>query len=203
MDGRAKTEHESNAAKHQRPIHHRHVDLTDDAFGGVIDFQTRDIAELDGLHGEGKGAADNRLRGNDRGGGCENHHGVKRPRRCHAKKRIRSGVWFDQHKRALTEVIQRQSRKDDDKPRKPNRFGPKVTDIGVKRLTAGDRQENGTQNHKTAPTVVHEELEPVIRIDCGKDFRRATDLANSKGADRHKPHDGDRAENFADSCRAV
>ena len=31
---------------------------------------------------------------------------------------------------------------------------PEVTDIGVKRFPAGDRQEDRAQNDKTAPTVV-------------------------------------------------
>ena len=65
-----------------------------------------------------------------------------------------AAVWFDEKKRALAEIIQRQRRQDDRKPGEPNRCGPKMTDIGVKRFAAGDGEKNRAQDHETAPAVV-------------------------------------------------
>ena len=85
----------------------------------------------------------------------------------------------DQEKRALPEVIQHQRRQDDREPGEPNRRGPKVADVGVKRFAAGDREEYRAQDHETAASRCSmKNSNAVERIDRAKHFRRAADLVD-------------------------
>ncbi len=68
---RPKPEHDHHRGNHQRPIHLRHIDLTDLAGRGVLHVETRSQAELDRLSRNRERAGNERLRGDD-GCGCGN-----------------------------------------------------------------------------------------------------------------------------------
>jgi K+ potassium transporter len=74
--------------RHQYPIDEADIDLAVAFRGGLGDVQARTQAELDGLAGHRKSAADNGLAGDDRRRGGERHQGHLQGRRAQQEERI-------------------------------------------------------------------------------------------------------------------
>ena len=56
--------------------------------------------------------------------------------------RVLESGWIGQQERTLAEVVQHEPRQHDGKPGGPDREAPEVPHVGVKRLAAGDREED-------------------------------------------------------------
>ena len=69
----AEVDHQQQDHDHQRPVDRRDIDLPGGGFAGVGDPQAGDEAQLDCLLSDREGARNDRLAGNDRGCGGEQH----------------------------------------------------------------------------------------------------------------------------------
>ena len=83
-----KPDHQGDAAEPERPVHLGDVDLADLGAGGVDDGHPRDVAQLDGLPGEGEGPGDERLRGHDGRRRRDADHRIQRPAGHQGEERV-------------------------------------------------------------------------------------------------------------------
>ena len=132
---RAEQRHQQQHADQQQRVDARHIDLPEQRFRGVADFQPRQQAELDRLPGERIGAGDDRLAGDHGGGGGKQHHRQQRPIGIKQEERIFDRLRIGQHQRALPEIVDGQRRQHHDKPGKADRR----------------RGRNGQDRHRALP----------------------------------------------------
>ena len=105
--GRApERQHQGEHGHQQQPVDPRDVDLAHHLFRGVLDAQSRQVAELPGLVGHGEGAADHRLRGDDGRHGGQEHHREPGPSRRQQEERVADAGRTAQDQGALAQVVQ-------------------------------------------------------------------------------------------------
>src|SRR5215471_9457031 len=199
----AKTEHGYDYRNQQYAAHRRHIDLSNRLFRGVSNLHARQIAKLDRLTGQRKRAGEYRLRGDHRGGRGQADPRVNRPVGGQAKERVLDRRGIDQEKRPLSEIIQQQSRENKAQPATPDRSGPEMPHIGIKRLSPGHCQNNRPEQQKRLPGIGHDQSDCVTRIESLEDRRVPRDLDEAQQTDGTEPDDDDGAEEPTNAARAV
>ena len=76
-----------------------------------------------------------------------------------------------------------------------------VAHVGVERLAAGDREDDGAEDERPARAVRREERRAVGGAERRQDRRVTGDLRRAERADRHEPDEHHRAEQRADPTR--
>ena len=162
--------------------------------GRVADAEARQIAELHGAEGERVGAGDKRLRGDDRGGGGEQHQRQRGPGGGHLEKRRVGELGLVQEHGALAEVVQRQGREDEREPAASDRAGTKVAHVGIEGLATRHGEEDAAEDDKGGMTAGGEEVPAMPGIECGEDLRAVDKLGDAERAEGDEPQGGDGAE---------
>ena len=112
-------------------------------------------------------------------------------------------VGVGEQQRALPEVVQQQAGKDKAQPAATDRRPPEMPHIGIERLGASDRENDGAEQNKARARVAEDQLNPVERVDCLEDPRLPDDLGETQQTERREPDDDDRAEKHADPLGAA
>ncbi|MNS73160.1 hypothetical protein D3C72_1065920 [compost metagenome] len=201
--GRPEADHQQHHANHQRPVHRTDVDLPLLVAGGVLDLHAWNVAQLDGLAGQGEGPRDHRLRGDHRGHGGQPDQRQQCPARRQQVEGVTCRLRVLQQYRALAKVVEHQRRQHQDEPGAGDRLAAKVAHVGVQRLGTGQRQHHRAEDGHAHAGVNHEEVHRPDRVECLEHFRALRDAMRSQRAQRHEPGDHDRAEQLADLLGAV
>ena len=203
VTGRLEQHHRQHNRRKQAPIDKRQVNLAGLFDAGVLHLQPRQVAELDHLLGDRKGAGDQRLRGNHRGHGGQYHQRYQGPVRRHQVERVLDGCRVLQQQRALAKIVQRQRRHDDRKPGDPDRLLAKMAHVGVQRLAPGDAQHHRAQDDEGRARVVPHEPQRVMRADGPQNGRIGLDMDQPEQGDAGKPDQGDWPKKLADAAGAA
>ncbi|MNT65611.1 hypothetical protein D3C72_2036070 [compost metagenome] len=99
-----------------------------------------------------------------------------------------------QHEGALPEIVEEQARKDDQQPPGHDRLAPEVTQIDIKRLGPGHRQEDRAKHHQCDAGMVENKGQGIERIDGPQHLRRLEDMHAARISKRQEPDRGDRPE---------
>ncbi len=169
----------------------------------MADFEPRHQPELDRLPRQRIGAGDHGLAGDHGRQRGKRHHRDQRPIGKHQEKRVFHGFGIADHDRTLPQIIQRQRRQHDEKPGGLDRLLAEMTEVGVERLGAGDREKHGAQRHKADHAVMEHEGNGVERIEREQDFRTTHDLRQCRKPDNQEPDQHHRSEESGDACRAA
>ena len=128
--------------------------------------------ELDGLLGEGVGARDDGLRGDDGRHRGERHHGIVGPSGGEQIERIGDRAGVGQEQRSLPEIVQDKAGQDDGEPAEADRQPAEMAHIGIHRLAAGDGQEGGAEHGETdAGSRMDEVAQRAERADARPGWR--------------------------------
>ncbi|MGD0108210.1 MAG: hypothetical protein ABSC06_29870 [Rhodopila sp.] len=187
------------------PVDERHVDLTGMRVMGVPDGQPRKQTEPYCLGGEGEGAGDERLGGDDGGHGREQDHGVDHAGRHEAEEQVAAGHrCAAQQVGTLPEIVQQQGGIHHRKPACADWTGAKMAHIRVHRFPSGDDQHQGGEyQQRFVGSGPPEEGGAADGIERGQDFRVVDSLDGSEDGDDSEPDEQDGAEDPADPCCAV
>ena len=113
----AEADHQADAADHEDPVDDGHVDLAPVAGGGVLDRHAGQVVELHGLDRQREGPGDQRLRRDDRRPSWPDPPaGQVAQLGASSKNGFSIASGSREQQRALTEVVQHQSREDDGEP---------------------------------------------------------------------------------------
>jgi hypothetical protein len=105
---------------------------------------------------------------------------------------------------ALSEIVEQQRGKDHGEPADADRPGAEMPEVRVHGLAAGDDQHQRAEDEqRLARAGAREEANAMRRIERRQNRRLARDLGPAENGDRDEPDDQDRAENDADSRRAL
>ena len=124
----------------------------------MLGFQARQETELNRLVGDGEGARNDRLAGDDRRRGGDADERQPRPVRRHQVEGILRGRRIAEQQRALAQIIERQAGIDQGQPRKTDRPAAEMAHVGIERLGARHRQEDRAQREERELGIVEEEL---------------------------------------------
>lgn len=102
----------------------------------------------------------------DRGRG-ERDERVERPAGHHEEERVLDGLGPAQQDRALPEVVQYERGEGEREPRHPDGPCAEVAHIGVKRLAAGQTEDDRREDEEAPAAGLGEEANPVNRVDGG------------------------------------
>src|SRR5262249_57262578 len=83
----------------------------------------------------------------------------------HAIERIFNRRRIGKHARTLAEIIEEQQRKHETQPSGLNRLSAEMAEIGIKRLAAGDGEEDQAERDQPDVTMGIEKIDAVERID--------------------------------------
>ena len=153
---------EQHDAYEEDPVDGADVDLSALFLGGVRHVEARQQPCADGLAGYGEGARDDRLRGDHRGHGGQDHERDARPVRRQVEERIGHDGRVTQDRRTLAHVVDRQGRENQEEPGQPNRLGPEVAHVGIERLNTGHCEDDRTCSDEGDPRVAQAELNGVV-----------------------------------------
>ena len=130
----------------------------------MADLHARQHAQLHRLLGQRIGPGNDRLTGDDRGHGGQQHDRQHRPCREQQIERVLHcrGVFQDQ--RALPEIGQKQRGKGHEQPCHLNRLAAEMAHIGVKRLGPGHRQKDRAQHDHPKRAVMQDEIQRMDRV---------------------------------------
>ena len=198
----AEADGDGDGRDHHDPVHQRHVDLAIFLVGGLADHQARHPAELHRLAGEGIGAGDDRLAGDDGGHRGQRHQRVDSPVRHLGEERVVGQLRVAQDLRRLAGIVQQQPRQHDAGPGEAHRAAAEMAHVGIQRLAAGQRQKHAAEHDEAAPAVMDQESRAVERADGGEHAGEAGDGDGADRADHREPDQHDRAEQFAQPCGA-
>ena len=106
--------------------------------------------------------------------------GNQGPVRRQFVKRTIDRVRIGKNQRPLTEVVQQQRGQDQAEPGAADRRGPDMTHVGVKRLRAGQREENAAHYREGDDRVRGDETGRLDRTERFQDFRRGPDVDESR-----------------------
>ena len=201
--GRLETDHQQHHADHQRPVHRPNVDLPLLVAGGVLDLHTWNVAQLDGLAGQGERPRDYRLRGDHRGHGRQPDQRQQCPARRQQVERVAGCVRVLQQQCTLAEIVQHQRGQHQDEPGPGDRLAAKVAHVSVQRLGTGQRQHHCAENGHAHAGVHHEEVDRPTRVEGLEHFRALRDAMHTQRPQYHEPGDHDRAEQLADFLGTV
>ena len=112
------------------------------------DAHPRQEAQLDGGQRHRKGASDDGLRGNDRGGRGQHHQHRQGIGGDRVEERIGGGGRIGQNQRALAKIVEHERRKDQRDPGDDDGFAAKMAEVGIKRLCPGDGQKHRAQHDR-------------------------------------------------------
>ena len=200
---RAEADDDRERADHQRPIDLGHIDLAHLVGGGVIDAQARAVAKLHCLPGQGEGAGDQGLRGDDRCRGREHDQRQRRPAWRQHEERLGGGAAVREQERPLAEVVDEQRGEHEREPRESDRALAEVAHVGIQRLAAGHHEKDRTKHGEAVPAVVGEEPDSVARIDRREHGGVRGDPPQPENGEDDEPHHHHRSEKGADPMRAV
>ena len=88
---------------------------------------------------------------------------------------------IEQQQRSLAQVVQKERRKHERKPRQADRMAAEMSHVRVQRLAAGDDEEHGAKHRESGQAVVAKKTVGMARIERPQHCRRA-----------HDPHDPQR-----------
>ena len=108
-----------------------------------------------------------------------------------------------QQQRPLAEVVERQRRQHERKPRQAHRPGAEVPHVGVQRLGTRQRQHHRPQRDKREPAVSHRKLQSGDRVQRRENRRRLHQMNDAGAAQHDEPDHHHRPEHHADARRAV
>ena len=196
--GGAEAEHRGEHHHQQEPVEPRDIDLAVRARRGLHDVEARQVAELDRLSRERRGAGDRGLRGDHGGCGGEDHHRIERPARKRVIEGIVDGGGIGDQQRALAEVVQHQRRQHHREPADADRTLAEVPHVGVERFGAGEGEQHRAEHHERSQRVAGQEAVRVARVDGGQHGRIEPDVPQAHRAEGGEPQQADRAEHRAD-----
>ncbi len=78
-----------------------------------------------------------------------------------------------------------------------------MTEIGIQRLGAGDREKDSAQRDQPDEAVLCQEMHAVIRIEGKENFRVTSDFDHTGDSDHQEPYRHDRTEEGGNLGRAV
>jgi hypothetical protein len=139
---------------HQQPVDRRHIDLAVIALRGMGDLQPREVTELGRLVCQREGAGDHGLR---RDHGCrrgEDYQGIAAPCGASSKKGAPIAPRSSRISAACPEVAEEAGRKDEQQPGAGYGRPSEVAHVGVERLDAGERQDDGGQREEPGRPAV-------------------------------------------------
>ena len=108
-----------------------------------------------------------------------------------------------EHQRALAQIVERQRRQHDGKPRNLDRTAAEMPEIGIKSLGSGDGEKHGAKRKQSNDAVVQQEIDAVERIERPQHARIGGDPVEAGQCDRHEPDQHDRAEQRRDLRRTA
>ena len=174
--------------------------------GGVADLEARQQPELHRLADQRIGAGDHRLARDHGCGGRQHHQRQQHDLRRHPVEGVldhgRIGQ-IGQHQRTLAEIIDQQRRQHEEEPPGLDRFAAEMTEIGIKRLAAGDREKHRAQRHQSDGAVRQQELDAVPGIDRRQHRRIVADVNDAQHRNGCEPYHHDRPERGSDPRRAT
>ena len=168
-------------------VHRGDIDLADLLRGGLDQPETGAVAELHRLPGEGKGAGNDGLGGDDRRKGGEDDKGVERPARGQVIERLGRLSRPGEKQRSLAEVVEQQGREDECEPGQPDRAGAEMSHVRIEGFPAGHDQENRTEDPEGELAVFQEKAGSVKRVHCGEDLRSPQDAADAEQCNGGEP----------------
>jgi hypothetical protein len=183
---------------HQRPVDETDIDLAVAGGRCLDDMQARAEPELDRLPGHRKGAADDRLAGDDSGNSREQDQRHLQRVRAKREERIGAGAALD-HDRRLAGIVEQQARQHQPVPGQADRLGAEMAHIGVKRFRSSGAEENGAEHQKAGQAVAEQIGKAVARIERDQHAWMVHDSDQSEHADGDKPQRHDRPEQLADA----
>ena len=128
------------------------------------DLQARQDTPLDRLLRHRERPGDDRLAGDDRHGGRQDHQRQAQPgRREHVERAFQRRRPHPRQQRALAHIIEHQRRQHEEQPRHADRAAPEMPHVGIERLRPRHRQHDGAERQKRAERVDREELDGIVR----------------------------------------
>ena len=107
--------------------------------------------------------------------------------------------WIGQQQGPLSEIVEKQARQHDCKPRQADRRPAEMPHVRVQRLAPGDGKESGAENSKGHERgCMQQEIERIHWIECGQDAGRQQDSAHAQNPDCDEPDEHDGTEDSAD-----
>ena len=152
----AEGQHQQDDHDHQRPVDDRDVDLAGGRLAGVGDPEARHEAQLDGLLRHREGAGNDRLAGDDRRHGRQQHERQAEGFRGQIEERVLDGcqrldVRLRQQHRPLAHVVEDQRRQDEIEPAELDRAAAEMAHVRVERFGAGHRQHDRAHGDEGRP----------------------------------------------------
>ena len=161
------------------------------------DPQPGKVSQLNRLAGEGKGAGDHGLGGDDRGARGQDHHGDHGPVRNQGVERVVRLFRPDKQEGALAEIVQNQGRKGDQEPDQLDGPFAEMAHVCIDRLCPGNRQEDRAQDDEAVQPVFEKKTDPVPGKDGGQNLGVVDDLGNAEAGKSAEPEEHDRPEQAA------
>src|SRR5207237_9524073 len=103
-----------------------------------------------------------------------------------------------QQKGTLPEIVQHESRKNEDEPRQPNRARAEVSHVGIQRFAAGHGQENSAENEKSVAMIRGKEPHRMRWIKRHQHVRFLHQMKKTECRDDHEPDEHHRPKHRAD-----
>ncbi|MNP08928.1 hypothetical protein D3C76_1010150 [compost metagenome] len=127
-------------------------------------MHTRDIAELDGLAGQGERPGNHRLRSNDRGQCRQPDQWDQRPAWRQQVERVARSFWITEQQGALAEIVQHQRWQHENEPRAGNRLAAEVAHVGIQRFGTGQCKHHGAKDRYAHAGMLPEETNTPHRV---------------------------------------
>ena len=153
---------------------------------------------MQGLPGNGEGAGNHRLRGDDGGQGGQRHQRVQQPFGCQQVEGVLDGRGVVHDERALAEIVEHQRRQHEAEPGEADRDAAEMAHVGIESLAPRHRQHDSAQRHECQPVVAREKVQGVDGVDCQQHVGAVQDVDDAERGQRAEPHQHHGSEQLTD-----
>jgi len=152
-------------ANNHHTVNGRNEDLAGLGGGCSAKFDAGQQSKLHRLTGHGESARNHRLAGDHRSDRGQDQHRPIGEMRHHIEEgaRTRAGIMKDEG--ALTQVIERETGKDEAEPGRADGPFSKLAHIRIKRLRPGHREKDAAQDDEPDKAVSHQKMDCPIGTD--------------------------------------